>query len=100
MPGRRCSCTAERCATPSSADCCATPSPAHLFCYRAQCVASTTAIAAAIGLEPAGFSTSFQSRLGRTPWIRPFTDHVLPDLFAAGVRRLAILCPSFVADCL
>ena len=45
-------------------------------------------------------STSFQSRLGRTPWIRPYTDFVLPELAAAGVRRLAILCPSFVADCL
>ena len=42
----------------------------------------------------------FQSRLGRAPWIRPFTDERLPELAAAGVRRLAVLCPSFVADCL
>ena len=42
----------------------------------------------------------FQSRLGRTPWIRPYTDERLPELAAGGVRRLAVLCPSFVADCL
>ena len=43
---------------------------------------------------------AFQSRLGRTPWIRPYTDEVLPQLAGQGVRRLAVLCPSFVADCL
>ena len=42
----------------------------------------------------------FQSRLGRTPWIRPYTDICSPELAGRGVRRLAVLCPSFVADCL
>ena len=63
-------------------------------------IATTAALVAALRLDPARTSTSFQSRLGRTPWIRPFTDHVLPELAAAAVRRLAILCPSFAADCL
>jgi protoporphyrin/coproporphyrin ferrochelatase len=84
----------------ASPDCCAQPSPAHLSCYRAQCYATTAALVAALGLDPARTSTSFQSRLGRTPWIRPFTDIVLPELAATGVRRLAIACPSFAADCL
>jgi ferrochelatase len=84
----------------ASLDCCTRPSAAHLHCYRAQCFATTAAIAAALGLDVARTSTSFQSRLGRTPWIRPYTDFVLPELAAVGVRRLAILCPSFVADCL
>ena len=84
----------------AGADCCARPSPAHRHCYRAQCFATTAALVAAVGLDAARTSTSFQSRLGRTPWIRPYTDHVLPELAAAGVRRLAVLCPSFVADCL
>jgi len=84
----------------ASPDCCARPSPAHLHCYRAQCFATTAALVAALGLDAPRSSTSFQSRLGRTPWIRPYTDLVLPELAAAGVRRLAIVCPSFVADCL
>jgi protoporphyrin/coproporphyrin ferrochelatase len=84
----------------ASADCCARPHAAHASCYRAQCYATTAALVAALRLDPAHTSTSFQSRLGRTPWIRPFTDHVLPELASAGVRRLAVLCPSFAADCL
>jgi ferrochelatase len=81
--------------------CCDAPPPAVLArCYRAQCLATTRALARALALEPGTFSTSFQSRLGPTPWIRPFTDHVLPELAANGVKRLAVLCPSFVADCL
>jgi len=84
----------------ASTDCCLRPSAAHRHCYRAQCIATTAALVAALGLDAARTSTSFQSRLGRTPWIRPYTDFVLPELATAGVRRLAILCPSFVADCL
>jgi ferrochelatase len=83
-----------------SADCCVRPHPAHRHCYRAQCIATSAALIAALGLDAARTSTSFQSRLGRAPWIRPWTDHVLPELAARGVRRLAILCPSFAADCL
>jgi len=84
----------------ASADCCERWSPAHRHCYRAQCFATTAALVAALELDAARTSTSFQSRLGRTPWIRPWTDVVLPELASAGVRRLAILCPSFAADCL
>jgi ferrochelatase len=53
-----------------------------------------------LGLEAKHWSTSFQSRLGRTPWIRPYTDEYLDVLAAAGHKRLAVLCPAFVADCL
>ena len=69
-------------------------------CYRAQCFATTRALAAALELEAERHSISFQSRLGRIPWIRPYTDQVLPELASRGIRRLAVLCPSFVADCL
>jgi ferrochelatase len=82
------------------ADCCTVPHAAHRTCYRAQCYATTGAIVAALGLDAPRTSTAFQSRLGRTPWIRPYTDHVLPELAASRVRRLAVLCPSFAADCL
>lgn len=84
----------------ASDDCCAALGDVNRGCYRAQCFATSRALTAALGLDPAAVSTSFQSRLGRTPWIQPFTDFVLPDLAAKGVKRLAVLCPSFVADCL
>jgi ferrochelatase len=80
--------------------CCDAIGPANRDCYRAQCLATTRALALALDLPRGAHSTSFQSRLGRTPWIRPHTDHVLPELAATGVRRLAVLCPAFVADCL
>jgi ferrochelatase len=69
-------------------------------CYRAQCFATSRALASALGLADGTWSVAFQSRLGRTPWIRPFTDEVLPELAARGVKRLAVACPSFAADCL
>jgi protoporphyrin/coproporphyrin ferrochelatase len=81
-------------------DCCDVPSPAHRRCYRAQCTATARALAERLGLAPGAWSLAFQSRLGRTPWIRPYTDERLPELAAAGAKRLAVLCPSFVADCL
>ncbi len=67
-------------------------------CYRAQCFATTRALAASAGV--AKYSTAFQSRLKGTKWIRPFTDEVLVTLAQQGVKRLAVACPSFVADCL
>lgn len=70
------------------------------FCYRAQCYATARALAAAMGLPDERYRVSFQSRLGRDPWIKPYTDELLPDLAKAGARRLAVLCPAFVADCL
>jgi ferrochelatase len=84
----------------SSDDCCAAIGAANRHCYRAQCFATTRALAAALEIDDGRHSISFQSRLGRIPWIRPYTDHVLPELAAQGARRLAVLCPSFVADCL
>ncbi len=82
-------------------DCCDRPDAAATrHCYRAQCFATSRALRTALGLPAERSSTCFQSRLGRIPWIRPFTDERLPELRAEGVRRLVVLCPSFVADCL
>jgi ferrochelatase len=84
----------------AQAACCDAVGPANRDCYRAQCFATTRALATALELAPERFATSFQSRLGRTPWIKPYTDLLLPELAARGHRRLAVLCPAFVADCL
>lgn len=81
-------------------DCCAQISAANRNCYRAQCFATSERLAAVLGLERVACSTAFQSRLGRTPWIRPFTDERVVELAAEGHKRLAVLCPAFVADCL
>ncbi|MAE95315.1 MAG: ferrochelatase [Deltaproteobacteria bacterium] len=84
----------------ASDSCCDALGAANPHCYRAQCFATSRALAAALELDPATTSTAFQSRLGRTPWIGPATEQRLPELHESGVRRLAVLCPSFVADCL
>lgn len=69
-------------------------------CYRQQCYAGTHEIVKSLGLEAGRYTVSFQSRLGRTPWIQPYTDLILPDLIKRGYRRLVVCSPSFVADCL
>jgi ferrochelatase len=84
----------------ASASCCDAIGPVNRNCYRAQCFATARALAARLGRHEGSWSVSFQSRLGRTPWIRPYTDAVLPELAAAGKKRVAVMCPAFVADCL
>jgi ferrochelatase len=82
-----------------SADCCTTPSIAHATCYRHQIIATTEAVAQRLGLAPGAYSFAFQSRLGGG-WLEPFTDRELLAFPQRGITRLAVLCPSFVADCL
>jgi ferrochelatase len=84
----------------SGPGCCDAVGAANRLCYRAHCFATSRALAAALGLAAGRHGTAFQSRLGRAAWIQPHTDRVLPELAAAGCRRLAVLCPAFVADCL
>jgi protoporphyrin/coproporphyrin ferrochelatase len=83
-----------------SATCCDVAVPENRWCYRAQCMSTARSLAAQLGIPPAQVSVAFQSRLGRTPWLKPYTDLLLPELAQKGVRRLAVLCPAFVADCL
>lgn len=71
---------------------------ANFSCYRAQCYETARLLAQSLNLEDYG--VSFQSRLGRTPWIQPYTEDVLQAIFDKGHRKLCVVCPSFVADCL
>ena len=80
--------------------CCDRISDQNRNCYRAQCIATARSVAGALGIPRDHYSISFQSRLGRTPWVQPFTDHVIEDFPRRGIHRLAVFCPSFVADCL
>jgi ferrochelatase len=81
-------------------ECCATPSPAHATCYRAQCLKMTGELAKRSGLDSGKYSVSFQSRLAGEPWMEPFTDFEFVRLAKEGKKRLVVMCPSFVADCL
>ncbi len=72
----------------------------NLYCYRGQCYASSQLIAKELAYSSDQYAVSFQSRLGRTPWIKPYTDLLLPDLIKQGRKNIAIVSPSFVMDCL
>ena len=80
--------------------CCQTPSKAHQFCYRHQCYQTTKNIAEKLQLKEGTYSTSFQSRLGFDPWLQPYTDRTIERMGKAGIKKMAIVTPAFVSDCL
>jgi len=80
--------------------CCEAKSPAHEFCYRHQCFQTAKLLASWCGVPKNKWSVAFQSRLGRDPWLKPFTDHELERLPKAGVKKLVVISPAFVSDCL
>jgi ferrochelatase len=83
-----------------SADCCDNPSPAHDYCYRHQCWKTTKLVTSTLGIPEGKWGFSFQSRLGRDPWLQPYTAKLLEVLPAKGIKKLLVLCPAFVSDCL
>ena len=80
--------------------CCQTSSKAHKYCYRHQCYETTRQVAEYLELKEGTFSTSFQSRLGLDPWLRPYTDQTVAKFAKKGVKKMAIATPAFVSDCL
>lgn len=70
------------------------------FCYKAQCHQTSTLLAQELKKDKLQYSTAFQSRLGKTPWIKPYTDELLVELAGKGIKNIAVACPSFVTDCL
>ncbi len=80
--------------------CCDTFTDKNRYCYRAQCFYTSRLLAAALGLSDDQHTTTFQSRLGKTPWIKPYTDEVLQELPAKGIKKVMAFSPAFVADCL
>ncbi len=81
-------------------DCCAVASPAHATCYRAQIMRTSALFVRRAGLADGRYSISFQSRLAGEPWLQPYTDFELRRLPAIGKKRLLVMTPAFVADCL
>ena len=80
--------------------CCVTASPAHEFCYRHQCLEVTRLVAEKLNLKEGTYSTSFQSRLGFDPWLKPATDLTIERLGKQGIKNMAVVTPAFVSDCL
>lgn len=83
-----------------SANCCEKYSTYNHLCYRAQCFETSRQLAYALNLTPEQYTVSFQSRLGRNPWIQPYTDETIEKLVKENKKRILVFSPSFVADCL
>jgi ferrochelatase len=81
-------------------DCCATCHPAHATCYRHQCLRTAKAFVEKAGIPDDKYSVAFQSRLGRDPWLEPYTDQTLARYGSKGFGKLLMISPSFVTDCL
>lgn len=84
----------------SGNECCSTSSIAHTRCYRHQCLETTRIVSAQLDLPGDKLSTSFQSRLGKEEWLKPYTAVRLTELPAQGIKKLLVVCPAFVSDCL
>lgn len=80
-------------------NCCEVASPAHATCYRHQCFTTTRLITETLNIPAAKHSVSFQSRLGKG-WLQPFTDVRLEQMPTEGIKKLLIISPAFVSDCL
>ena len=81
-------------------DCCNVSVEAHKFCYRHQCFRTAEEFVKAANVPAGKWSVSFQSRLGKDPWLKPYTDLELERLAKAGVKKILVMSPAFVADCL
>ena len=81
-------------------NCCQRDAPSHAFCYRHQCYKSTQLVAQRLNLPTQNYTVAFQSRFGKDPWIKPFTDETLEELPKKGIKDLVVVCSAFTADCL
>jgi ferrochelatase len=81
-------------------ECCKTASPAHEFCYKHQCYETTRQVVEYLGIRPEQHFVSFQSRLAGDPWLQPYTDKILEKYPSEGIKKLAVVTPAFVSDCL
>lgn len=80
--------------------CCNTLTSENQSCYGAQCYATAKKIANALSLEANRWSVTFQSRLGKEPWIEPFTSDTIKALANQGMKKILVVSPAFVCDCL
>jgi protoporphyrin/coproporphyrin ferrochelatase len=82
------------------ANCCEVSSEAHKYCYRHQCWTTTKLVTERLGIPREKWGFSFQSRLGKDPWLQPYTAARLEELPKEGMKKILVACPAFVSDCL
>lgn len=80
--------------------CCNKLHEKNRYCYRAQCFYTSRELAKRLGLKEGGYTTTFQSRLGKDPWVKPYTDEVLTELPGKGIKKVLVYSPAFISDCL
>jgi protoporphyrin/coproporphyrin ferrochelatase len=80
--------------------CCGTWGEKNQYCYSAQCHATAAALVKELGLQPDQYTICYQSRLGKTPWKKPYTSEVIHERAQQGKKRMLVFCPAFVSDCL
>jgi ferrochelatase len=80
--------------------CCDTLNEHNRYCYRAQCFETTRLLAKKLGIDATDYTVCFQSRLGKTPWIQPYTEDALKSLAQEGKKKVLAFSPAFVSDCL
>lgn len=81
-------------------NCCETLNDTNKYCYSAQGHDTARLIAQKLNIARENYTVCFQSRLGKEPWVQPYTTDVLKKLAAEGKKRLLVFSPAFVADCL
>ncbi len=81
-------------------NCCDMPVRDNQLCYRRHCMVTAHALVDKLGMSAEQYTVSFQSRLGRDAWLEPSTEDTIVKLANDGIKRLAIISPAFVADCL
>lgn len=81
-------------------ECCGSLTAMNQHCYRAQCFETTRRLVRELGIPEGKYTTCFQSRLGRDPWIKPYTEDTIRKLAADGIRSVLAFSPAFVSDCL
>jgi ferrochelatase len=80
--------------------CCSKYHSKNRYCYRAQCYETTRLLAAELNLQESQYTVCFQSRLGKTPWIKPYTDEIIKGMAEKKIKKILAFSPSFIADCL
>ena len=81
-------------------DCCNSINEKNQFCYRAQCFETSRLLAKELNIPKEKYKVAFQSRLGKSPWIQPYAEEMIRLLPEKGYKKVAVMVPSFVADCL
>ncbi len=100
LPERHMAKTDSTCKHCLSEGCCDTLTEVNQMCYSAHCAATTRAIVAKLDLKPEDYSMCYQSRLGRDPWMQPYTSDVIKQQAELGRKKILVFCPAFVCDCL